>query len=90
MTQDQTRLTAESVPSDCICRTVLDFMLPFFLAGAGGDVDLARAAILELLDAYAPVTMRELDLASRVIVFGIASMDNLRLSMSDPLDVRYG
>jgi hypothetical protein len=85
MTQDQTHLTAESIPSDCIFRTVLDFMLPFFLAGAGGDVDLARAAILELLDAYAPVTMQELDLASRVIIFGITSMDNLRLSMSDPL-----
>jgi hypothetical protein len=84
MTQDQTHLTAESIPSDCIFRTILDFMLPFFLEGAGGDVELARAAILELLDAYAPATMQELDLASRVIIFGIASMDNLRLSISDP------
>jgi hypothetical protein len=84
MTQEQTHLTAESISSDCIFRTILDFMLPFFLAGAGGDVELARAAILELLDAYEPATMQELDLASRVIIFGIASMDNLRLSMSDP------
>jgi hypothetical protein len=85
MPQIQTRSTAENAPSDCICRTILDFMLPFFLAGAGGVVEVAHAAILELLDAYAPATMQELDLASRVIIFGITSMDNLRLSMSDPL-----
>jgi len=84
MAQTHPQPAAEAVPSDCISQTILDFMLPFFLAAAGGDADLARAAIFELLDAYNAVTTPELDLAGRIIIFSTAAMDDLRLSMSDP------
>lgn len=83
MTQNKTDPATRIFPQDCIFQTILDFMLPFFLAGAGSDVDLARAAIFELLDAYNATTTQELDLAGRIIIFSTAAMDNLRLSMSD-------
>ncbi len=82
--QPQPQPAAEAIPSDCTFQTILDFMLPFFLAGAGGDADFARAAIFELLDAYNAATTPELDLAGRIIIFSTAAMDDLRLSMTDP------
>jgi hypothetical protein len=55
-------------------------MLPFFLAGAGGDPEAATAAILELVSNYGPETGAELDLVVQIINFGAAVMDNLRQS----------
>jgi hypothetical protein len=84
VTQTQTQPATEVAPSDCIVQTIMDFVLPFFLAGAGGNADVAREAIFELLDSYNAVTMQELDLAGRIIIFSTTAMDNLRLSMTDP------
>jgi hypothetical protein len=48
---------------DCLFETILGFMLPFFfLVGAGGNADIARAAVRELIDAYNASTPTELDL----------------------------
>jgi hypothetical protein len=74
----------EIPPSECIFQSIVGFMLPFFLVGAGGDPDLAHAAIVELIDAYAAATLRELDLVGCIISFNLAAMDDLRRSMSDP------
>jgi hypothetical protein len=71
--------------TDCIIATIVGFMLPFFLAGAGGNQDVAKAAIRELLDAYNAGTPTELDLAGRIVGFSIVAMDNLRLSMAPDL-----
>jgi hypothetical protein len=67
---------------DCIFENILGFMLPFFLCSAGGDADLARAAIQEMAEAYNATTATELELVGRIIGFNIVSMDNLRLSMN--------
>jgi hypothetical protein len=79
--------------TDCIFATLLGFMLPFFLAGAGGDQAIATAAIRELIDAYNAGSATELDLVGRIIGFSTAAMDNLRLSMtpgmSDSKVLRY-
>jgi hypothetical protein len=71
--------------SDCIFNTILGFLLPFFLAGAGGNQETAKAAIRELVNAYSAGTPRELDLAGRIVGFAIVAMDNLRLSMTPGL-----
>jgi hypothetical protein len=39
---------------DCVLRNILGFMLPFFLLAAGGNPDLARAAIKELINPTRP------------------------------------
>ena len=71
--------------TDCIRATILGFMLPFFLAGAGGNQQIATAAIRELINSYNASTPTELDLVGRIIGFSIAAMDNLRLSMTPGL-----
>ena len=77
----------DRVPSsqDCLFSTICGFLLPFFLAGAGGDPAIARAAIRDLIDAYNASTPTELDLVGRIISFSIVAMDNLRLSMTQGL-----
>jgi hypothetical protein len=78
---------------DCLFETILGFMLPFFLVGAGGSPDIAGAAVRELIDAYGAGTSTELDLVGRIVGFSIAALDNLRLSMttgmSDTKVLRY-
>jgi hypothetical protein len=78
---------------DCISEFILDFLLPFFIAGAGGDDELGRAAILELAEAYDAVTAMELEVVGRLLGFSVVAMDNLRLSMkpdmSDTKVLRY-
>ena len=80
-------------PATCLFDQILGFMLPFYLAAAGGDAKLARDAILELLDAYNSATATELELAGRIVGFSTVAMDNLRLSMqpdlSDAQILRY-
>jgi hypothetical protein len=68
--------------TDCIFEHILGFMLPFFLAAAGGDKALARAAIIELAEAYNAATAVELELVGRILGFSTVAMDNLRVSMS--------
>lgn len=89
MTQQEFQPTA----IDCIVENIFDFMLPFFLSSAGGDADLARAAIRELAEAYNPATATEIELVGRILGFSTVAMDNLRLSMkpdlSDTKVLRY-
>ena len=72
---------------ECVMQTILDFLLPFFLAAAGGNPVTARAAIRQLIAAHNAVDATELDLAGRIVGFSIAALDNLRLSMAADLPV---
>src|ERR1700744_4330543 len=67
--------------TECLFSTILGFTLPFYLAGSGGDKDAAGSAVMELVAAYGAATAPELDLVGRLVGFGAAAMDNLRLSM---------
>lgn len=71
--------------AECLFETIFGFIVPFFLAAAGGNPDLARATVRKLVDAYNPATATELDLAGRVVGFNVVAMDNLRLSMTQGL-----
>ena len=65
---------------DSICL----LLMPFFLLAAGDNPEKARTAVAHLLRAYNPTTPQELDLAARIVGFGIACLDNLRLSATSP------
>jgi hypothetical protein len=71
--------------SECLLETIFGFMVPFFLAAAQGNPDLARATVRQLINAYNPGSPTELDLAGRIVGFSIVAMDNLRLSMTQGL-----
>ncbi len=77
----------------CLFRTAATCLLPFFLAGAGGDAEAATEAILELVSDYVPQTGAELDLVVQIINFGVAVTDNLRQStrpgLSDNAILKY-
>ena len=79
--------TTPQATTECVMQTILDFLLPFFLAAAGGNPVTARAAIRQLIAAHNAVDATELDLAGRIVGFGIAALDNLRLSMAADLPV---
>ena len=72
---------------DVIFENILGFLLPFFLASAGGDVALGRAAIQELAEAYSVATATELELVGRLLGFSVVAMDNLRLSMDPEMSI---
>ncbi len=80
-------------PANVLFHTILGSLLPFFLAAAGGNADVAGTAILELVDAHDAATVQELDLVGRIIGFSSAAMDNLRLSaapdLPDAKSLRY-
>jgi hypothetical protein len=80
----------KSQPStvDCLFTTILSFLLPFYLTGAGGNADIARIAIADLVEAYDAATTRELDLAGRLVGYSAAAMDSLQLSMRADLSDR--
>jgi hypothetical protein len=78
-------MTSSDPAFDCLFNTISGFLLPFFLAGAGGDPQAAQAAIAQLISSYNPTTTQELDLAGRIIGFSIVALDNLRLSMTGDL-----
>ncbi len=88
-THPQARLEPQPHPGtgdiDCVFDTILGFLLPFFLTGAAGNVDAAKAAVRQLIEAYNASTATELDLVGRIIGFSVAAMDNLRLSMTQGL-----
>lgn len=67
--------------TECLFSTILGFTLPFYVAGSGGDRNAAGLAVMELVAAYGAATAPELDLVGRLVGFGAAAMDNLRLSM---------
>ncbi|HQT78131.1 MAG TPA: hypothetical protein PLD10_13835 [Rhodopila sp.] len=65
-------------PTDCIFDLVFSYMLPIFTVSAGGDIDLARRSIIDLLDAYEACTAAELELVARIVSFSHAAIDSLR------------
>jgi hypothetical protein len=87
-----TQPAPETASYACTLDIIIGFLLPFFLAAAG-NADSAKDTIRQLIADYRPRTPTELDLVGRIIGFSIATLDNLRLSMtpglSDTRVLRY-
>ncbi len=80
-------MTSHATQSDTMdraFRAICMQLMPFFLLGTADDPGKARDAVADLIRAYNPANIHELDLVARVIGFGIAALDNLRLSMAGP------
>ncbi len=70
-------------PSDFLVEFVVGVLAPLFMAGCSGDLSFARLSVIETINAYQARTQAELVMIAQIIGFGMAAMDNLRLSM-DP------
>jgi hypothetical protein len=66
---------------------VLILLTPLFLAGADGDLALARTAAYETVAAYRVQHHVSLVRVARAIAFGLAALDSLGLSMRDDLPI---
>jgi hypothetical protein len=75
---------AETVPAETALNHVLAFLLPFFLQGAVGNADLARAAALQLLGSYGATSSSDLLLAAQVIAFSFSTLDALGKAVAEP------
>ncbi len=74
-------------PSDILLQLIVGVLAPLFLAGCAGDLGSARLAAMETLAAYQARTQSELVKIAQIIAFGLAAMDNLRLSMTPDLSL---
>lgn len=59
-------------------------LIPFLLAACDADPARAREVAADMIRAYEPADMVELDLIGRIVGFGLAAMDNIRRSTADP------
>ena len=69
---------------DLACQAICFTLVPFVLAAAGGDAAKANAVITDMIMAYEPANLIELDLAGRIVGFNLAAMDSIRRSIADP------
>jgi|SRR5271165_2737873 len=60
--------------SPTLCDQAAAALAPFFMNGADGDTDLARAAAAAVLDDYHAMTPKELQLSTQIVGFGIAAL----------------
>jgi len=74
-------------PSDILVELVVGVLAPLFMAGCSGDLNFARLAAIETINAYQAKTQAELVMIAQIIGFGLAAMDNLRLSMDPGLSL---
>jgi hypothetical protein len=85
MTQTAPQITSHDAPAMVIMELIMFVLMPFYLGASHGDQDLARDAIAAMLETFNPKSVREVDLAGRVISFSTVAMDSLGLSMRQGL-----
>jgi hypothetical protein len=69
--------------SGLLLNLIVTLLTPMFLAVAGGDLTLARAAAAETLDSYRAETHNDLITIAKIVAFGLATLGSLSLSMDD-------
>ena len=74
-------------PSDILLSLVVTILAPMFLTTAGGDIDFARMAALETVNAYRTRNNADLIFIAQIIGFGLCALGSLSLSMADELTI---
>jgi hypothetical protein len=69
---------------DVALQSICLSLVPFLLAACDADPARAREVAADMIRAYEPADMIELDLIGRIVGFGLAAMDNIRRSIADP------
>src|SRR3954462_3961657 len=61
-------------PSPALREQAAAALAPFFMTGADSDTAAAREAAASILDDYAPMTTKELQLAAQIVAFSFAAL----------------
>jgi hypothetical protein len=86
MTNPQTGTTLLH-PADVFTHLIITYLTPMFLATTGGDLQYARMAATEAVNAYAAREPIDLLSIAQIIAFGLAILDSLNRSMADNLPI---
>ena len=74
-------------PSGLLMTLIVALLAPMFLGVTGGDVDLARLAAVETINAYRARNHADLIAVVQIIAFGLAALGSLSLSMADDISI---
>jgi hypothetical protein len=81
--------TAPDRPSfpDILLHVIVTLLAPLFLVESGGDIQCARMAALETVNACRASDPADLIAVAQVIACGLAALDSLRRSMADDISL---
>jgi hypothetical protein len=74
-------------PSDVLINLIVALLAPMFLSPGAGDIQFARMAALETVNAYCARNHADLIAIAQVIACGLAALGSLSLSMADNLSL---
>jgi hypothetical protein len=74
-------------PFDLLMNLIVAFLAPMFVTVSGGDIQLARMAAIETVNAYRARDHADLIAIAQVIGCGLTALGSLGLSMADDLSL---
>jgi hypothetical protein len=78
---------ADLHPVDVLINALVTLLAPMFIAGAEGNMRLARAAALETITSYSVQNHASLMAVAKIIAFGLCTLGSLSLSMLDDVSI---
>jgi len=74
-------------PSNILMNLIVALLAPMFLGVAAGDINLARMAAIETVNAYRSRNHADLIAIAQIIGYGLAALGSLSLSMADDISI---
>ena len=81
------RSTLDLQPGDILLHLIVTLLAPMFLAVCSGNLDFARMAALETVNAYRARSHVDLIAVAQIVAHGLASVSSACLSMSDDISL---
>ena len=81
------RSNIEVHPGDVLLHLIVTLLSPMFFGVCGGNLDFARMAALETVNAYRARGPVDLIAVAQIIAFGLASVSSACLSMTDDISL---
>ena len=72
-------------PMAILMNLIITLLTPMFLAAAGNNLELARQAAAETLNAYRAETQADMITVAKIVAFGLAALATLSRSMAEDL-----
>jgi hypothetical protein len=82
-----THAGADLTLADILMHLVAIHLAPMFLCVTGGDIDHARMAAIETVNAYRAQTHADLIAIAQIVAFGLGALGSLSLAMNDDISV---
>jgi hypothetical protein len=82
-----THAGADLTLADVLMHLVAIHLAPMFLCVTGGDIDHARMAAIETVNAYRAQTHADLIAIAQIVAFGLGALGSLSLAMNDDISV---